>query len=241
VLFLGFTPSWWGEKHNRHHLSTNEVENDTDIQLMPFIYLWKPNKSTDAWNRKFQHMYFSALYSLLFVLWEIHSIRKTLATRRYFDMAIFVLHYAWYYVIGWKIVIVGKLLSGTIAAWVVTASHQSEEKLNDKKVIAKSVGGGKIVGGGKYQIHDFAEHQIVTTRNMRIDNWLLSYLCGGMQFQIEHHLFPRVPLYKLSTVKDIVKGFCEESGLEYKEESFWRIMVRNWDTLVEFAEVPMSM
>jgi len=234
-FFLGFGSVWWGEKHNRHHLSTNEMEGDDDIKLTPIIYLWKANKSNDAWNRKFQHVYFTALYSLLFVLWEVTSSLKMLSLRRYLDISVLVVHWMWYWTLGWKIVLLGSLVSGAIAAFVVTASHQSEDKLEGKKVLKKGT------EGGKYQIHDFAEHQLVTTRNITIDNWFLSYICGGMQFQIEHHLFPRIPLYKLSGLKGVVEEFCRENGYEYKEEGFLEIMKRNCKTLEHFASLPMTM
>jgi fatty acid desaturase len=51
TLFLGTSPSWWGSKHARHHLCTNELEGDSDIDLMPVFFLWKPSKEKDSWNR----------------------------------------------------------------------------------------------------------------------------------------------------------------------------------------------
>jgi len=129
------------------------------------------------------------------------------------------------------------LISGTIAAWVVTANHQSEDKLDSKNVMAIE----KQTAQSKYKIHDFAQHQIVTTRDINIDSWFVSYLCGGMQYQIEHHLFPRIPLYKLSQIKPYVMEFCRENGYEFKQEGFVEITKRNYQTLEHFASFPLSM
>jgi fatty acid desaturase len=236
-IFLGFTSSWWAEKHTRHHLCTNEVENDTDIQMDPLIFLYKPLKKTDAWNRKFQHLYFTALYSLLFFAWEWHSIKSVFSKKLYKDTAFLVLHYMWYYTLGWKICITGLLLSGTITCWVVTANHQAEEKLYDRKGLVTKKG----ENGSVYQINDYAVQQLTTTRNIAIDNWFVSYCCGGMQFQIEHHLFPRIPLYRLSEVKPLIKQWCKENSYEYKEESFWEITKRNYNNIEFHAGLPLSM
>jgi len=53
AFFNGFSRDWWSEKHNRHHLCTNEIDNDTDIQTFPLLFLFKPSPKIDAWNRKF--------------------------------------------------------------------------------------------------------------------------------------------------------------------------------------------
>jgi len=118
---------------------------------------------------------------------------------------------------------------------VVTANHQAEQKLSDKKeLLTKNETNG-------FKINDYCLQQLTTTRNIAIDSWFLSYVCGGMQFQIEHHLFPRIPLHRLSEIKPLVKQFCQENGYEYKEESFWEIMVRNYNTIEHYAYLPIGM
>jgi len=66
-LLLGYSPTWWSAKHTRHHLSTNEVDNDGDIQLQPFIFLYTPSKKmtfgTDHSNMFISHCY-TACYML---------------------------------------------------------------------------------------------------------------------------------------------------------------------------------
>jgi len=52
-FFVGLCRDWWAEKHNRHHLCTNEIENDEDIQTNPLLFTFKPGKTLDSWNRKF--------------------------------------------------------------------------------------------------------------------------------------------------------------------------------------------
>jgi len=230
TLFNGLSTHWWSTKHNRHHLSTNEMEHDGDINLAPFLYLWTPSQKQDSWNRSIQHVYFSALYSILQIKWQFDSLVWTVTYKRYKELACLIIHWAWYACLPWKVWVVGTLITGTVSAWVVTASHQAEQKLDGKRDFTK-----EEAVKSKYQIHDYFSHQVVTTRNIDLQSWFLNYICGGMQYQIEHHLFPRIPLYKLSTVKPLVKQVCAQRGIEYREENLWDISKRNYKNIEEVA------
>lgn len=232
TLFPGLSPHWWSTKHNLHHLSTNEMEHDGDINLMPYIYLWAPEKSNDSWNRGIQHVYFSALYSILQIKWQLDSVVWAFTHRNYREFTLLIIHWVWYACLPWKVWVVGTLITGTISAWVVTASHQAEVKLDGKRDFTK-----EEAVKSKYQIHDYFSHQVVTTRNIDLHSWFLNYICGGMQYQIEHHIFPRIPLYKLSTVKPLVKKLCADRGIDYNEESLWAISKRNYKNIEEIAKL----
>ena len=66
---------------------------------------------------------------------------------------------------------------------VVTLSHESEEIVTDR-------------------IPSYAENQFVCTKNIECPDWFTEYLFGGMQYQLEHHLFPTLPRYKHRYVCD---------------------------------------
>jgi len=233
LFFAGLSTHWWSTKHNLHHLSTNEMDHDGDINLAPFIYLWTPNKEQDSWNRGIQHVYFSALYSILQIKWQLDSVMWAISHKRHKELALLIVHWVWYACLPWKVWVLGTLITGTISAWVVTASHQAEQKLDGKRDLT----GEEEVTKSKYQIHDYFAHQVITTRNIDLKSWFLNYICGGMQYQIEHHIFPRIPLYKLSTVKPLVKQLCEQRGIEYREENLWDISKRNYKNIEEIAKV----
>lgn len=231
TLCTGFSPTWWSHKHNLHHLSTNEMEHDGDINLAPLLYLWTPSKEKDSWNRSIQHVYFSALYSVLQIKWQYDSVKWAWHHKKNKELALLAVHWFWYACLPWQVWVLGTLLAGTVSAWVVTSSHQAEDKLEGKRSFTK-----EEVVKSKYQIHDYMLHQIITTRNIDLHSWFLNYICGGMQYQIEHHIFPRIPLYKLSTVKSLVKDYCSEHGIEYREEGFMDIMKRNYDNIESYAK-----
>jgi len=233
TLVAGLSTSWWSNKHNLHHLSTNEMDHDGDINLAPFIYLWAPKKEQDSWNRGIQHVYFSALYSILQIKWQYDSLLWAYSQKKHKELALLIVHWIFYlFFLPWKVWVLGTLITGTVSAWVVTASHQAEHKLEGKRDMT----GEEKVVKSKYQIHDYFAHQVITTRNIDLQSWFLNYICGGMQYQIEHHIFPRIPLYKLSTVKPLVEKLCAERGIEYRQENLWDISKRNYRNIEEIAK-----
>ena len=65
----------------------------------------------------------------------------------------------------------------------------------------------------------FARRQVVTARNIR-GGWFTTFMLGGLNYQIEHHLFPSMPRPNLRLVQGLVQDFCAAAGLGYSEESF---------------------
>jgi fatty acid desaturase len=65
----------------------------------------------------------------------------------------------------------------------------------------------------------FARRQVVTARNIR-GGPLTTFMLGGLNYQIEHHLFPSMPRPNLRRVQGLVREFCAAAGLGYSEESF---------------------
>jgi len=229
-IITGFSNTWWSAKHNRHHVSCNEVDHDGDIQLIPYLWLWKATKSMDRWQRRFQHFYFAFLYASLHAKWQYDALVFAFTHKVKVEMVLLVVHFICYALFfDVKVVLFGTLISGVITAFIVTASHQGEEKIYSKKELVE----GKPAGAPQspYEIHDYCKHQLLTTRNILTHSWILNYICGGMQYQIEHHLFPKVPLYKLAQVKPYVMDFCDEHNIEYKEEGLWPILVRNYKNI----------
>lgn len=232
IVLIGISPSWWGAKHTLHHLSTNEIAYDSDIQLFPFIYLWKPLKSQDAWNRKFQHIYFTILYSILQLKWQFDGTYTSFYAKPHKgEMLAYAAHWAWYLILlPWKVWFFGTIMGGTIIAWIVTSSHQAEIKLDSKKDLVENF-------RNKWQIHDMAAHQCKTTVNLDSESWIINLLCGGLQYQIDHHMFPRMPIYRLPLVRPIIKEFCRSHNLPYYEMGWMDIFKRNYDHIEAMAGV----
>jgi len=104
-------------------------------------------------------------------------------------------------------------LSGIITALVVTSTHQSEEKFTE------------------YQ-PDYVTRQFLCTRSVVMTNPVSAWVWGGMQYQIEHHLFPSIPRSKLPALKPIMQKFAEDNNVQggYRESGEIEILRMNWET-----------
>jgi linoleoyl-CoA desaturase len=70
--------------------------------------------------------------------------------------------------------------------------------------------------------NSWAVHQLYTTADFGRENKLLSFLCGGLNFQVEHHLFPRICHTHYKPISDIVKKTAEEYSLRYNANPSFR-------------------
>lgn len=72
---------------------------------------------------------------------------------------------------------------------------------------------------------DFWKLQVTTTRNITgghgFPQWFVDWFCGGLQYQVDHHLFPGLPRHNLKKTHDLVKSFCKEWGVKYHEADMY--------------------
>jgi fatty acid desaturase len=211
-----FSPTWWSHKHNTHHVYTNNLGIDTDVANDPVFHLFFPSKDNDVWFRAYQHCYFIPVYSLLYLSWRWQSLQHSFYTSKYFELMLMFPNYLWLYMLGWQVALGSILFGGLLVAIIVTATHQSEEILIDSR-------------------HPFIETQFLTTCDARCDNFFMEWLWGGMQYQLEHHLFPTMPKYNYARLRPIIQKWAQENNIEYRCEGVWSIWRRNYLTLKHFS------
>jgi fatty acid desaturase len=73
----------------------------------------------------------------------------------------------------------------------------------------------------------FLREQVLTARNI-YGNWFIDFMYGGLNYQIEHHLFPNMPRNNLRRARPIVRGYCQMQGIAYCETS----LVQSWGEIV---------
>jgi fatty acid desaturase len=110
-------------------------------------------------------------------------------------------------------------VSGLISALIVTPTHQSEEMFY------------------KYQ-PDWVSAQFRSTRNAVTTNAFSEWIWGGMQYQLEHHLFPSMPRNRYPMLKERLQRFASENNVQggYRESGEWDILRMNWDLYRQVAE-----
>ena len=204
-----------------HHAFPNRLEYDEDIDLSPIVYLWFPKADADSWHRKYQHIYFPFAYSLNFVSWRIASLRFIFGSGENLQRFLIALNYLWLFIMPWRVSVASVIISGLLVALVVTQSHQAEEIIQPDEAYC------------------FVSDQFRTTRGIIIDNYFMAYLFGGMQYQLEHHLFPTMPRYYYPKLRPMIKAFAEKNNLDYKLATLSEIFQRNYN-LIKVCSNPMN-
>jgi linoleoyl-CoA desaturase len=216
----------WRHKHNiLHHTYTNIDGADEDLHTSGLMRL-SPNQVKRPWHR-YQHLYAFLLYGLLTLSWVTINDFRRLVTSRIFnyrmpqasaiDWGTTILAKGAYY--GYMIVIplffhpalyvliafVGvHLIQGLTLSLVFQLAHALEENSfpnpdEETRKVEK----------------EWAVHEVETTANFATGNWLATWYLGGLNFQIEHHLFPKVCHVHYPAISRIVRRTCEESSVPY--------------------------
>jgi linoleoyl-CoA desaturase len=234
--FLGANIFMWKTKHNViHHAYTNVDGLDDDIDAKPFLRLCDTQKFYKI--HKYQHLYFWAAYSLLYLYWIFVTDYKKYFLKRVGSVplkkmtredhisfwAFKVLHLCLFvalpiYMVGvgnWAIgFLVYGLFSGFILSIVFQLAHTVEHThfpMPDEKT-------GRLED-------EWAVHQIKTTANFATGNKVICWLVGGLNFQVEHHLFPKISHVHYPAISKIIKQACQEYGINYIEYPRMRLAV----------------
>jgi fatty acid desaturase len=212
---LGVSYGWWVDKHNRHHASPNDVDDDPDINNLAIAYT-----RTQALERRgplrllaaYQAFAFFPMLCLLAVSMHISGIVYLFSARvrrRKLEVVLLLGHAAVYF---------GGLvwLLGPWAALLVVLVHKAVAGIYMASVFAPNHKGMPQIDGTTQL--DFLRKQVLTARNVRsgaaTDLWY-----GSLNYQIEHHLFPAMPRNRVRSAHRIVLEFCGEVGVPYYETS----------------------
>lgn len=228
---LGGNSAYWKIKHNvNHHTYTNIEGMDSDIDILPFMRLH--GEQPRYWFHRFQHIYWVVLYGISYLAWIFYEdfqkyftgkIAAHIEPRKWKPNEHFVfwftkVMYVSAYVIV-PIVMVGllKALLGFIIITFVTGLFisivfQLAHVVQGTQFPAPEQSSNKIN-------QEWAIHQVSTTANFATRSKMLYWLLGGLNFQIEHHLFPRISHIHYPQVSKFVKEVCKEYNVTYIEYS----------------------
>ena len=211
-VFLGMSNRWFIYRHTRHHARPNELDNDPDADLIVLSFSVRQARSRRGLLR-----FFVGFQVFLLPLLAFEMIVLRYASYRFFIMrhakypiaevlisaASLAVYLALpYYALG---------LGPTILFIVV---HQLAFGLYFSSVIASNHKG--MPYWDEDQPLDFLRQQVLTARNV-ISHPLADFWYGGLNYQIEHHLFPNMPRNNLRAARVIVRSYCRERGIAYYE------------------------
>ncbi len=227
INMLGASSYFWKQKHNIiHHTYTNVDGVDDDIAKSPIIRQCESQKWVPA--HKIQYLYLTPIYALSTIFWVF-----IMDPKKYFSKKIYTTE-AWKmstknHIIFWatKIYYVAVFIILPISVWgfwgwlagyflmnatlgitlsfVFQLAHVVENTEFEHVPLDES----------KHIDTAWAEFQIKTTANFAMDNKIISWFVGGLNFQIEHHLFPKVSHIHYPALSKIVMAKCKEFNLPY--------------------------
>ena len=224
---LGASMLMWNNKHNIiHHTYTNIDGVDDDIEIKPLLRMCPTQKKYKV--HRFQHFYVWFLYSLLLIIWVFLTdyqkyFKQKVGIVPIKKMSIFD-HFAFWiakigyyfmmialpiYMVGFTNWLVGFLILSMFAGFVLSIVFQLAHTV-EETAFPTPVDNNNIE-------NEWAIHQVETTANFATKNKLISWLVGGLNFQIEHHLFPKISHVHYPEISKIIKRTCEEFDVKYIE------------------------
>ena len=228
VNALGASGIMWNNKHNIiHHTYTNIDGVDDDIEIKPMLRMCSSQKK--YFIHRFQHIYVWFLYTLLLLVWVFESDYRKYFSKKVgtvpikqmstFDHIAFWVAKAGYYfmmivlpiyLVGFLPWLLGFLIIAMFAGFVLSIVFQLAHTVEETTFPEPSIDQNRIE-------NEWAIHQVETTANFATKNKLISWLVGGLNFQIEHHLFPKISHIHYPAISKIIKQTCEEYGVKYIE------------------------
>jgi linoleoyl-CoA desaturase len=247
---FGASSFYWKKEHTvDHHTFTNIAEHDADLDV-PILLRLCPKAPLRFFHR-FQHWYAPLLYSLNLIHWVYVSDLKriyNIFTNRFtgplkpsrketFFLCFFkVLHVCLFLVlpiialpIPWWQVFLGYIGFLSVTGITMTVVFQLAH-------IVENVAFPLPNEEGKIE-NSFTKHQLATTSNFATKSKLVGFLFGGLNFQVEHHLFPHICHEHLKEIAPIVRQTAEEFGVPYYENpSFFAAVRSHFRTLKKLGQ-----
>lgn len=217
-LLLGMSREWWIGKHNRHHSNPNQLDSDPDIDIPVLAFTPEQavsKRGLSRWITKYQAFLLLPMLPLQALTLYGNSIVflwQNKAKHEFAEVSLFVLHFVLYLGLifsrlepGWAILFI--LINQGLFGFLLAASFAPNHK-------------GMLVIEANSTM-GYLRRQILTARNI-LPNPVIDYFYGGLNYQIEHHLFPDMPRNNFGGARLVVKEYCAERGIPYYETGFFQ-------------------
>lgn len=242
-IWQGFSCGWWKAKHNTHHAvpnlhasAPNAADGDPDIDTMPLL----------AWSKKMAEVANNSSVGRVMISWQAWTYFPILLGAR-----LTWAHQSWNFCFGGatlyghdsaKNIHIDKkvtkfiglervclVIHYTILLYVcskisffqgLTYFMLGQCSCGMFLAIVFGLGHNGMAVYPANERPDFWKLQVSTTRNVT-SNFFVDWFCGGLQYQVDHHLFPSLPRHNLAKVHKRVAKFCKDEGVTYHEAGIW--------------------
>jgi fatty acid desaturase len=214
-LLLGMSRQWWIDKHNEHHGHPNQIDVDPDVDI-PLLAFEEEQALDKRGIARFVVKHQAIMIFPLSLLQALSMHRSSIrflverkARNTLAESLAICAHFALYFGLLFSVleplqavlfVAVHRGLYGMYMVSIFAPNHKAMPLLEQDSRV------------------DFLHRQVLTSRNV-FAHPVTDFWYGGLNYQIEHHLFPRMPRNKLRAAQPIVKDFCRELSIAYHETS----------------------
>ena len=224
---VGMSYHWWDSKHTRHHGNPNQVGKDPDIEVDTISVLESDAAQSRglirAITRK-QGWLFFPLLTLeglnLHYLGYRHLLSRRAVKGRWIELSIITARLALVIVPVFLFLPLGMAFAFMGVQLAVFGIYMGASFAPNHKGMPIIAPDAKL---------DFFSKQVRTSRNIT-GGWWATWLMGGLNHQVEHHLFPNMSRLHLSKARGIVRDYCRANGIPYTETS----LVRSYGIVIEY-------
>ena len=219
-LFVGISYGWWQSKHNRHHANPNKEGADPDIALSALAFT--PERATRhsgrlmRWLVRHQGWYFFPILLLEGLSLHKDAIRRVSSRntmqRRWVELSFLALRLGGQVALVFLVLSPGKALAVLGVEFAVFGFYMGF-------TFAPNHIGMPLVSP-KLKL-DFLRRQVLMSRNIR-GGPVVSVFMGGLNYQIEHHLFPSMARPYLRRAQPLIAAYCAEQGVPYTQTTLWQ-------------------
>ena len=214
----GLSYGWWINKHNKHHANPNHEDDDPDLDIPALAFTVEQGGAKQGflrWMAKYQAFLFFPLLLLEGLNLHVASIQEVwfgeVKSRR-LEKILLSVHVVAYLaavfivlppLMGLAFIAVHQCLWGVYMGCSFAPNHKG------------------MPNPDRNNPWDFLRKQVLTSRNVT-GNPAIDFAFGGLNYQIEHHLFPNMPRPNLRKAQPIVRGFCIDNNVSYSQCGMWR-------------------
>jgi fatty acid desaturase len=216
---VGMSYSWWDSKHSRHHANPNRVGKDPDIEVDTISFLETDAAASRGVVRMItrkQGWFFFPLLTLeglnLYALSFRHLLSRGPIKGRWTELGILSLRFGVVLVPIFLFLPLGMAFAFFGVMVAVFGVYMGASFAPNHKGMPIIAPDAKL---------DFFSKQVRTSRNVA-GGWWATWLMGGLNYQVEHHLFPSMSRLHLAQAREIVRDYCATHDVPYTETSLWQ-------------------
>ncbi len=228
LSLMGGSSFMWKAKHNLiHHSFTNIEGVDEDIDVKPWMRV--NDQQPRYWFHRFQHIYWVMLYGVTYFMWVFFMDFQKYFKKRIGDiplgrmklkdhlgfwaskityLSVFIIIPI--FKVGLLDTVIGYAITSFVTGLVIAVVFQLAHIVTDTSFPQPDEQTNKIE-------QEWALHQVNTTANFATNNKFVSWMVGGLNFQVEHHLFPRISHIHYPEISKLVRDTCKEFNVRYIE------------------------